>query len=364
MVGAVIVRGDRVAGEGHHRRAGGAHAEVLALRDAGERARGGTMYVTLEPCAHHGRTGPCADAIIAAGVAEVVVATRDPDPRVSGKGVARLRAAGVRVRLGDGARGAERLNHRWLSARRQGRPFLALKYAASLDGKIATSDGSSTWITGPAARAEAHRLRAAYDAIAVGAGTVIKDDPQLTARGAGDRPAARQPLRVVVDGRLRIPAGARVLDPALPGRAVVVTTPEAFERRGARFLRRGVDVRTIKAAPGGRIAAADLLRLLAAEGIASVLVEGGGDLSWSMVEGGVVDQVYAFVAPRLLGGRDAPRRWTAMASSASRTPSSWTSSPAAGWAPTSCSRRWRRDRGSALDVRRDRGRGWHHRRDR
>ena len=275
MVGAVIVRGDRVLGEGHHRRAGGPHAEVAALRAAGRAARGAKMYVTLEPCAHKGRTGPCADAIIAAGIAEVVVAMRDPDPRVSGKGIARLKAAGIRVRVGDGARDAELLNRRWLGARREGRPYLAVKYAATLDGKIAASDGSSTWITGPAARAEVHRLRQAYDAIVVGAGTVIKDDPQLTARLPGDRPAARQPVRVVVDGRLRIRPDARVLDPALPGRAIVVTTPEGFRRRGAAFKRRGVDVRALRPRSDGRIGAADLLRELAGEGIASVLVEGG-----------------------------------------------------------------------------------------
>ncbi|MDP9325153.1 MAG: bifunctional diaminohydroxyphosphoribosylaminopyrimidine deaminase/5-amino-6-(5-phosphoribosylamino)uracil reductase RibD, partial [Candidatus Dormibacteraeota bacterium] len=306
MVGAVLVRGDQAVGNGYHRRAGGAHAEVLALRAAGDLAHGATIYVTLEPCAHHGRTGPCADAIIAAGVAEVVIATNDPDPRVSGRGIARLKAAGIKVRLGDGAREAEALNARWLAARRQGRPFLALKYAASLDGKIATHDGSSTWITGPAARAEAHRLRAAYDAIVVGAGTVLKDDPQLTARLGDDRPAARQPLRVVVDGRLRIRPDARVLDPALPGRALVVTTPLGFRRRGAGFRRKGVDVRVLEPGPDGRIAAVSLAGMLAEEQIASVLIEGGGDLAWSMVDGGIVDQVYAFVAPRVLGGRAAP----------------------------------------------------------
>ncbi|HEV3233309.1 MAG TPA: bifunctional diaminohydroxyphosphoribosylaminopyrimidine deaminase/5-amino-6-(5-phosphoribosylamino)uracil reductase RibD [Candidatus Dormibacteraeota bacterium] len=306
MVGAVLVRGAQVVGAGYHRRAGGPHAEVAALNVAGDLARGATMYVTLEPCAHHGRTAPCADAIVAAGVAEVFIATRDPDPRVSGRGIARLKAAGIRVRVGDGARQAQALNARWLAARRQGRPFLALKYAASLDGKIATHDGSSTWITGTAARAEVHRLRAAYDAVVVGAGTVLKDDPQLTARLGDDRPASRQPLRVVVDGRLRIRPDARVLDPALPGRALVVTTPAGLRRRGAGFKRRGVDVRVLEPGPDGRIAALALARMLGKEQIASMLIEGGGDLAWGMVAGGIVDQVYAFVAPRILGGTSAP----------------------------------------------------------
>jgi diaminohydroxyphosphoribosylaminopyrimidine deaminase/5-amino-6-(5-phosphoribosylamino)uracil reductase len=306
MVGAVIVRGGRVVGEGYHRRAGWSHAEAAAIAAAGRQARGATMFVTLEPCAHHGRTPPCVEAIIAAGMAEVVVAMRDPDPRVRGRGLSRLRAAGVRVRIGDGGREAKQLNRRWLSARREGRPYLALKYAATLDGKIAARDGSSTWITGVAARAEAHRLRQVYDAVAVGARTVIKDDPQLTARLAGDRPAPRQPVRVVVDGRLRIRPDARLLDPSLPGRALVVTTRDAYRQSGSRFERRGVELVVLDPASDGRIAASALVRRLAGDGINSVLVEGGGDLGWSMVEGGVVDQVYAFLAPRVLGGREAP----------------------------------------------------------
>jgi diaminohydroxyphosphoribosylaminopyrimidine deaminase/5-amino-6-(5-phosphoribosylamino)uracil reductase len=305
MVGAVLVRDGRVVGEGYHHRAGGPHAEVLALRAAGDRARGATLYVTLEPCSHTGRTGPCADAVVAAGVTAAVVAMRDPDPRVRGGGLSRFRAAGVEVSVGAGAAEAEALNHRWLRARRETRPFLALKYAASLDGKIATSDGSSTWITGEAARAEAHRLRAAYQAIMVGAGTVLKDDPQLTAR-VGDRLSARQPLRVVVDGRLRISARARCLDRDLPGRALVLTSAAGFRNRGRSLTRQGVDVRQVPASREGRIAAAVVARLLGEEGIDSVLVEGGGDLGWSMVEGGVVDHVYAFLAPRLLGGRRSP----------------------------------------------------------
>jgi diaminohydroxyphosphoribosylaminopyrimidine deaminase/5-amino-6-(5-phosphoribosylamino)uracil reductase len=304
MVGAVLVSHGRVVGQGYHHQAGGPHAEVLALRAAGEAARGATLFVTLEPCAHRGRTGPCADAVIAAGVAEVVLALREPG-RLAGGGIERLHAAGVRVSVGDGATEAEALNRRWLRARREGRPYLALKYAATLDGKIAAADGSSSWITGERARAEVHRLRAAYQAIVVGAGTVLKDDPRLTAR-VGDRPASRQPVRVVVDGRLRISPSAQLLDPGLPGRAMVLTSTAGFRRRGAAFAKKGIDVRVFKTSPGGRIAAAVLARALADEGIDSVLVEGGGELSWSMVEGGVVDQVYAFLAPRIVGGRAAP----------------------------------------------------------
>src|SRR5438094_4772258 len=221
MVGAVIVNRGEVVGQGLHHQAGGPHAEIEALRAAGEGARGATVYVTLEPCCHEGRTAPCADALIAAGVARVVAAREDPDPRVRGRGLRRLRDAGVEVEVGDGAEAAAALNPRWLGARRQDRPFTALKFAASLDGKIATGARHSRWITGEEARVEAHRLRAAYDAVAVGARTVIEDDPLLTAREAGGEPAPRQPLRVVVDGRLRITPAARALDRALPGGAVV-----------------------------------------------------------------------------------------------------------------------------------------------
>lgn len=306
MVGAAIVKGGDVMAEGFHRRAGGPHAEVFALRQAGMLARGATLYVTLEPCAHRGRTGPCTEAIISAGIANVVIALEDPDPRVSGAGIARLRAAGVLVRVGDGAAASEALNPRWLAGRRHGRPFVALKYAATLDGKIASRRGDSRWITGEEARLEAHRLRGAYDAIAVGAGTVIKDNPRLTARLAGGRPARRQPVRVVVDGKLRISPTAHFLDVAEPGRALVVTTTSAYAQRGKRLKQRGVEVLALRGSADGRVSMSALLRGLGARGITSVLVEGGGDLGWGMVKGGFVDYAYAFIAPRMVGGSDAP----------------------------------------------------------
>jgi diaminohydroxyphosphoribosylaminopyrimidine deaminase/5-amino-6-(5-phosphoribosylamino)uracil reductase len=304
MVGAVLVRDGAVVGEGYHKRAGGPHAEIAALMQAGESARGASLYVTLEPCAHQGRTGPCVDALLAAGVIRVVAALPDPDPRVSGEGLARLTAGGVDVEVGDGAEEAEAVNARWLQARREGRPFVALKYAATLDGKIASTEGDSRWVTGEAARRQAHVLRQAYDAVAVGAGTVIADDPQLTARAADGRPRGRQPLRVVVDGRLRISPGARVFDPGLPGRALVAATESAYQRRGEEFAAQGVEVRPLPGAD--RINVGDLLELLAREGVHSLLVEGGGDLAWSFLASGTVDRVYAFFAPRLLGGGRAP----------------------------------------------------------
>jgi diaminohydroxyphosphoribosylaminopyrimidine deaminase/5-amino-6-(5-phosphoribosylamino)uracil reductase len=304
MVGAVLVRDGKVVGEGYHKRAGGPHAEIAALRRAGDAARGASLYVTLEPCAHHGRTGPCTEALLAAGVAEVVAALPDPDRRVSGQGLARLEAGGVRVAVGDGAAEAEAINQRWLKSRREGRPFVALKYAATLDGKIASVTGDSRWVTGERARRLTHLLRHAYEAIAVGAGTVIADDPELTARAAAGRPFRRQPLRIVVDGQLRVSPGARILDAGLPGRAVVATTEAAAARRGREFEARGIEVRAF---PGSsQIEISHLLGFLSGEGVNSILVEGGGDLAWSFLASGTVDRAYAFFAPRLLGGGEAP----------------------------------------------------------
>lgn len=300
MVGAVVLRAGDVVGEGYHRRAGGPHAEVAALRQAGESARGGTMYVTLEPCAHTGRTGPCAEAIVSAGVARVIIAHRDPSSKVSGRGIRRLRAAGVEVSVGDGEAEARALNTGWLRAINAHRPFVALKYAATLDGKTASRGGDSRWITGPAARRETHRLRHAYDAIAVGAQTVLIDDPRLTARGGGR--GRRQPLRVVVDGRLRSDPGARVHATG-EGGSVVLAACVAPAGRRRLFAVGGVDVEVLDSkVPSG----ADLLAALHRRGVTSVLVEGGGELAWSLVREGLVDRVYAFFGPIMLGGRSAP----------------------------------------------------------
>jgi diaminohydroxyphosphoribosylaminopyrimidine deaminase/5-amino-6-(5-phosphoribosylamino)uracil reductase len=304
MVGAVLLRDGKVVGEGYHHRAGGAHAEVAALKKAGWLARGATMYVTLEPCSHHGRTGPCTEALLAAGVSRVVVAMEDPDPRVRGAGIRWLRARDIGVEVGDGAYQAEALNRRWLLSRRAGRPFVALKYASTMDGKIASRDGDSHWVTGPQARRRTHDLRSAYDAIAVGANTVLVDDPELTARSDGDQHRGRQPVRVVVDGRLRVSSSARVFDPQLPGRSMVATTDAAADRHGKKLRASGVDVRAF--AGSGGVEIVPLLEALAAEGVTSVLVEGGGELGWSFVASGTVDHVYAFVAPQLVGGKTSP----------------------------------------------------------
>jgi diaminohydroxyphosphoribosylaminopyrimidine deaminase/5-amino-6-(5-phosphoribosylamino)uracil reductase len=218
-VGAVLVRDGRVVGEGAHLKAGTPHAEGIALRVAGERARGATAYVTLEPCAHHGRTPPCADALVAAGVGRVVVAGTDPDPRVDGRGVARLREAGIEVTVGCRAPEARALNRGFFTLHTLGRPHVTLKTAMTLDGRIVAADGQSRWITGEPARAEAHRLRFLADAVMVGIGTVLADDPRLTVRRP-DLPA-KEPLRVVVDSRLRLPVDAALLSAGDPGRVVV-----------------------------------------------------------------------------------------------------------------------------------------------
>jgi diaminohydroxyphosphoribosylaminopyrimidine deaminase/5-amino-6-(5-phosphoribosylamino)uracil reductase len=300
MVGAVVVRGGAVVGEGFHRRAGGPHAEVAALRQAGSKARGATLYVTLEPCSFQGRTGACSDAVLAAGVSRVVVAHRDPYPRVDGRGIKRLREAGVEVVVGDGEAEARDLNAAWMRALAARRPFVAIKYAATLDGKIASTSGDARWITGERARAETHRLRGAYDAVLVGANTVIADNPQLNHRSA--RPG-RQPLRVVVDGRLRTDPAARVHERGDGGGSVVLAAASAAPARMARFTRLGVDVEVLpSASPTG----SELLGALGARGVTSVLVEGGGELAWSFVREGLVDRVYAFFGPLALGGRAAP----------------------------------------------------------
>jgi len=295
-VGAVVLdaRGGRV-GEGWHRRAGDAHAEVLALRVAGEKARGGTVVLNLEPCAHHGRTPPCADALVAAGVARVVAAHGDPDPRTAGRGFARLREAGIAVEVGTMAMEALELNLPFLVSRVLGRPAVTLKWAASLDGRIATAAGESQWLTGERARRDALALREEHDAILVGSATVLADDPRLTRRLGR---AAGPIVRVVLDRRLRTPPGARLFSE--PGPVLVYTSAEDPRRLAAISASGAEIVRNNEITPD--FVAADL----AGRGIQSVLVEGGGTVAAAFVEAGVWDRLVAFVAPRLLGGERAP----------------------------------------------------------
>ncbi|MFI6786303.1 bifunctional diaminohydroxyphosphoribosylaminopyrimidine deaminase/5-amino-6-(5-phosphoribosylamino)uracil reductase RibD [Nonomuraea sp. NPDC050383] len=295
VVGCVVVdAAGRIAGEGFHARAGGPHAEVVALRQAGERARGGTAYVTLEPCDHTGRTGPCSRALLDAGVARVVVAVPDPTPRAAG-GAARLRANGVAVETGTLAEEAERVNAEWLTFARLGRPHVTWKFAATLDGRSAAADGTSQWITSPEARADVHRLRARADAIVAGIGTVLADDPRLTARPAPEGPAGSSPLRVVVDSEGRTPPRARVLDGEAPTLvAVAPGAPTPFESPAAEVLRVPRD-------PDGGLDLVPLLRELARRDIVSVFLEGGPTLAGSFLRHGLIDRVVAYVAPALLG---------------------------------------------------------------
>jgi diaminohydroxyphosphoribosylaminopyrimidine deaminase/5-amino-6-(5-phosphoribosylamino)uracil reductase len=303
MVGAVLVRDGRMVGEGAHLRAGGPHAEAVALEAAGPAARGATCYVTLEPCAHVGRTPPCADALVRAGVARVVAACRDPHHLVDGRGLARLQAAGVAVRVGVREAEARALNRAFLCAVTEGRPHVTLKAAMTLDGKIAAADGASRWITGEAARLDAHRLRFAADAVLVGIGTVLADDPRLSVRHPGL--PSKDPFRVVADSRLRIPAEARVLRSGDPGRAVVACVAPAPAGPAAGLRGRGVRVLEL---PGddGRVDLRALLEALRALDVIAVLAEGGGELGGALAEASLVDRVAFFVAPRLLGGREAP----------------------------------------------------------
>ena len=299
LVGAVIVRDGTIVASGWHRAAGEPHAEIHALRMAGELARGATLYVTLEPCAHHGRTGPCAEAVIAAGLARVVIALSDPNPLVAGRGIHLLTAAGIEVTTGiceDEARRQNEIFLKWVTTKR---PFVTLKTAMTLDGKIASHTGASQWITGAAARARVHAYRNEYDAILVGIGTVLADDPSLTTRlehGTG-----KNPLRIVLDSEARTPLDAKlVADGAAP--TIIVVSERADHRRVNLLRACGTEVVTLGAQ---RVDIAALLDYLGARDITSLFVEGGAAVNWSLLAGGSVDKVHAFIAPMLMGGETA-----------------------------------------------------------
>jgi diaminohydroxyphosphoribosylaminopyrimidine deaminase/5-amino-6-(5-phosphoribosylamino)uracil reductase len=293
MVGAVVLDAEgHVAGEGYHREAGQPHAEEEALAAAGDRARQGTLYVNLEPCSHEHRTPSCAQLVIDAGVRRVVVSMTDPDERVRGAGLRMLEAAGIEIDVGVHEERAQKLNEFYVKHRLTGRPFVTVKFAMSLDGKIATRTGESQWITGEEARAHAHRLRHMHDAVLVGVNTVIADDPELTVRLTGDR--LRQPLRVVVDSQLRIRQSARIVG----SNTLIATTRQG--RVGA------AEVIRLPAAADGRVALPALLDELGQRRVLSLLVEGGAEVHASFFAEGLVDKVYAYVAPRLIGGKEAP----------------------------------------------------------
>jgi len=300
IVGALVVRAGRVVGSGWHERAGADHAEVVALRQAGPKARGATLYCTLEPCAHHGRTPPCVDAIIQAGVRRCVVALRDPHDIVNGRGLRRLRAAGVEVAVGLLEREAREALGGYWNAHRAGLPRVTWKLAVTLDGKVADGAGRSKWITGPAARQLVHRLRAGADAVVIGAGTARADDPRLTARLAGARDAVCQPLRVVCDTRLRLPLTLRLFGPALAKGTVVACGPTAPAARVRALERLGIAVWRLPLA-SGRVSPRALAKRLARGGRHDVLLESGPTLGTAWLEAGLVSRIALFTAPRVLG---------------------------------------------------------------
>ena len=309
-VGCVIVRDGEVVGEGFHRRAGEPHAEIHALAAAGDRARGATVYVTLEPCSHTGRTGPCAVALQAAGVARVVVAMIDPNPQVAGRGVRLLEAAGIEVAVGLLADDARALNPGFIARMATGRPFVRLKMAMSLDGRTAMGSGESQWITGPEARCQVQRLRARSSAILSGVESVIMDDSRLTVRaeqlGLDDAEtiASRQPLRVIVDSQLRLPLAAACL--RAPGRTLVMTTSDDADKR-KRLTDAGAEVQTLPANDQGRVDLPSLLEWLANhEAVNELLVETGATLAGAMIDAALIDELQLFVAPTLLGGEARP----------------------------------------------------------
>lgn len=300
MVGAVIVRDGRIIAEGWHRKAGTPHAEVHALNMAGELAKGATLYVSLEPCAHYGRTGPCAKAVVEAGISRVVVAMTDPNPQVAGKGIAILQQAGIQVDVGLLEQEARELNEVFLKWMTTGLPFVAMKTAMSLDGKIATATGQSQWITNEASRYETHRLRDIYDCILVGSNTALMDDPSLTTRLRDCQ--GHNPIRIVVDSHARLPLNAKMLtDHAAP--VIVAVTEQAPAEKLVQLQASGAEI--ITAGAGPHVDLTSLMRQLGERKLASVFVEGGGTVNYALLEAGLVDRVYAFIAPKLIGGRQA-----------------------------------------------------------
>ncbi len=303
-VGAVVVKDGLAIGMGYTQPAGSEHAEVMALRQAGDKARGAEMYVTLEPCCHYGRTPPCAEAIIKAGISEVHVALLDPNPVVSGRGIGRLSEAGIRTHIGMCEEEACQINEAYIKHITTGLPFVIAKFAMSLDGKIATKTGDSKWITREEARKCAHGLRYGADAIMVGANTIVADDPHLTARGCGGRGGTgkMQPLRLIVDSGGRVPVNAHVFEP--PGGVLLAVAEPVDPARREAFTEAGAEVLEFPAESGG-VDVVELFRLLGKRGIVTVLVEGGGELLGSLFDRGLVDKVMVFISPVIIGGQEA-----------------------------------------------------------
>jgi diaminohydroxyphosphoribosylaminopyrimidine deaminase/5-amino-6-(5-phosphoribosylamino)uracil reductase len=303
-VGAVVVRDGVVVGLGHTQPPGSVHAEIMALRQAGTRARGATMYVSLEPCCHHGRTPPCTQAIIDAGISEVNMSLIDPNPLVSGRGLKALEEAGIKTVVGQYEEKAREINEGYIKFITTGMPFVIAKFAMSLDGKIATQNGDSRWISGEESRNFVHYLRHIVDAIMVGANTVLADDPQLSARGCSGKGGKTklQPLRVIVDGRGRTPPSARVFEE--PGKTLVAVAKPLNAKKAEVFRKAGAEVVELKA-DKDVIDLKELLNILSRRQVTSVLVEGGSGLFGSLFDSGLVDKVLAFISPIIIGGDEA-----------------------------------------------------------
>jgi diaminohydroxyphosphoribosylaminopyrimidine deaminase/5-amino-6-(5-phosphoribosylamino)uracil reductase len=301
-VGAVVVSGGKIVGEGWHERAGEAHAEVMALEKAGKAASGATMYVTLEPCNHHGRTPPCTEAIIAAKIARVVVGCLDPNPHVEGGGVTLLRERKIDVVVGVREQEAQKIIAPWVKFVTTGLPFVTLKLALSLDGRIATRSGHSKWVTGQDARARVHALRAEHDAVGIGVGTALADDPRLTVREA----PGPSPMRVVFDTKLRLPLDAHLVTTAAEIPTLVIASVDAPADLEQALTTRGVEVVRVPPSPEGRVNLHAAMQMLAGRGVVTLMIEGGAELAGSVLAARLVDELHAFIAPILLGPRARP----------------------------------------------------------
>jgi diaminohydroxyphosphoribosylaminopyrimidine deaminase/5-amino-6-(5-phosphoribosylamino)uracil reductase len=302
MVGALVVKGQKIVGEGYHKKAGLPHAEVVALEAAGPAARGATLYVNLEPCSHQGKTPPCVGAIQKAGIKKVVVAMRDPNPLVNGKGIEQLKRAGIDVKVGLLEAQARQLNEAFVTFKEQNRPFILMKAATSLDGKIATKIGESKWISNEESRKYANKLRSTMDGVMVGINTVILDNPMLVPRITKPK---RYPVRIVLDSKLRIPLTCQVVKTADRYRTIIFALNEARAEKESRLKSMSVEVVRVGAGDNGRISLAEVCRSLAERDITSVLLEGGGELNSSLLKEGFVDKIVFFYAPKIIGGKNA-----------------------------------------------------------
>lgn len=300
MVGAIVVKDGKIVGEGYHRKAGEAHAEVVALEMAGKLAKGAELYVTLEPCSHFGRTPPCTKAIIASGIKSVVAAMVDPNPKVAGNGLAELEAAGIKTSVGLLEDKARKLNERFIKYITTGMPFVTLKLAMTLDGKIAAQSGDSKWISCADSRKMVHRLRERTDAILVGIGTVLADNPELTAR-IGNRKS--YPARVIADSRARIPVDAKILSQP-KGETIIAVSTGAPENKLVKLKQAGARIIEV-AGSNGQVDLSALMKELGRMQIASVLIEGGGNIAASALSAGIVDKILVFIAPKIVGGKSA-----------------------------------------------------------